>query len=94
MQPRSERNHYPRAECEHHSISAIRQRLHRRDCPREDSAIVFFVSLTVIEAKEPRRARPYSAPMCSPFSATERFISKTRTTSASASTAHSQKTSK
>jgi len=36
----------------------------------------------------------YSAPMCSPFSATERFMSGTRNTSATARTANSQKSSK
>jgi hypothetical protein len=36
----------------------------------------------------------YSAPMVSPFSATERFMSGTSRTSARASTANSQKTSK
>ena len=36
----------------------------------------------------------YSAPMCSPFSATERFMSGTKKTSATARTANSQKSSK
>ena len=36
----------------------------------------------------------YSAPMCSPFSATDRFMSSTRKTSATARTANSQKSSK
>ena len=38
--------------------------------------------------------RLYSAPICSPFSATERFMSGTRNTSATARTANSQKSSK
>src|SRR5262249_29772425 len=36
----------------------------------------------------------YSAPTWAPFSATERFMSSTKNTSATAKTAHSQKTSK
>ena len=38
--------------------------------------------------------RVYSAPMWAPFSATERFMSGTRNTSATPRAAHSQKTSK
>ena len=38
--------------------------------------------------------RVYSAPMWAPFSATERFISRTSRTRAAATTAPSQKTSK
>jgi len=46
------------------------------------------------EPRTPMRARSYSLPMCSPFSATERFISRTRRTRAADRAAHSQKTSK
>ena len=44
-----------------------------------------------------RRLQPasrYSAPMWAPFSATERFISSTTNTSATMTTANTQKTSK
>lgn|GEM_PF-4969552 len=40
------------------------------------------------------RPRAYSTPMCSPFSATERFMNKTRKMSAMARTEEAQKTSK